>query len=232
MKELILLPGLDVQQTLTINTTELKDKDILVIGEQTILTAREFLKQEPKSLIIIVDNYEALIQMRIKAPDLNIRMMEFENTDFRNESFDVVYAQASISSKNRNKIIKEIYKLLRDDGTFSLGEIITKGENVPVFINDIYERSDLLPLKEDELSTYYTSKKFIIINEYELSYTLEEFYQKARDLSTRSMKNAEKEELSYYKKLINKVNHESNAYLKQGGKRYMGFKMLLLKKEA
>lgn len=232
MKDNILLPGIDVQPTLTINTTELKDKDILIIGEQTIPIARNFLKQEPASVIIIVDNYEALMNMRLRAPELNIRMMEFENTDFRNESFDIIYAQASISTKNRNKIIKEVFKLLRNNGTFCLGEIIIKGENIPVFINDIYERSNLLPLKESELSAYYTSRKFTIVNEYELSYTLKDFYVNARTMLNKSLEKAEKEELSYYKKLINKVNHESNAYLKQGGDRYMGFKMLLLKKEA
>ena len=37
-------------------------------------------------------------------------------------------------------------------------------------------------------------------------------------------------EKSFYKKLLSKISHESNAYLKLGADRYIGFKMLILKK--
>jgi hypothetical protein len=36
-------------------------------------------------------------------------------------------------------------------------------------------------------------------------------------------------EKSYYKKLLNKISHESNAYLKLGADKYIGYKLLILK---
>ena len=37
-------------------------------------------------------------------------------------------------------------------------------------------------------------------------------------------------EKSYYKKLIKKMSHESNAFLNLGGDNYFGFMMLILQK--
>ena len=45
-------------------------------------------------------------------------MMDFDNTDFNAEEFDLVYAQASISLLNRNKIVKEIKRILETRWNF------------------------------------------------------------------------------------------------------------------
>jgi DNA-directed RNA polymerase subunit N (RpoN/RPB10) len=47
-----------------------------------------------------------------------------------------------------------------------------------------------------------------------------------------NINNLSGQEKSYYKKLLNKISHESNAYLKLGADKYIGFKMLILKLNA
>jgi hypothetical protein len=57
-----------------------------------------------------------------------------------------------------------------------------------------------------------------------------DFYKLSIELLKNSKKNLTDEELSAQKKLLNRFSHESNAYLKLGGKNYMGLKSLILRK--
>ncbi len=61
--------------------------------------------------------------------------MDFSITDFNDAVFDIVYAQASISSKMRNKIIKEIKRILKPEGILSVGEITSLKSSPPIFVN-------------------------------------------------------------------------------------------------
>ena len=66
------------------------------------------------SVKIIVGDYESVMNSRMILPkdtEIRVSMMDFEHTDFSAESFDLVYAQASVSSSRRNKVIKEIKRI-------------------------------------------------------------------------------------------------------------------------
>lgn len=233
MNNLIFLPGLDKQVNYAINHLDLSGKLILIIGANSEEIARIIQKKFNSGINIIVDNYDSLINSRVilsSEKNISVKLMDFKHTDFNNETFDFIYAQASISTSSRNKIVKEIRRILKPEGFFCAGENVSLKDNAPVFIKDIWKNSDILPINSNELKNYYTDRHFEIIDEIDLSKSLKDFYYLSVDLLKDHLNKLPENEKSYYKKVLNKISHESNAYLKLGGDEFMGFKMLILKK--
>jgi SAM-dependent methyltransferase len=232
-KKEIFLPG-SVYQFLTFaDKCEIKDKSVLVIGAGSEEVSKLFLEHEAASVIQIVENEETLLSSRLylkEVKDISVRMMMFENTDFPNEKFDIVYAQASISNTRRNKIVKEIKNILKPGGLFCLGENIQLETDAPVFVKELWEASNVAPLLSGEISDFYKTRGFEIIFEDDLSSTLKDFYITSLLLLNRNIEKLSEQEKAYHKKFLKKMKHESNAYLKLGADRYMGFKILIMKK--
>ncbi len=231
--ELILLPGTDQQLKFFINNSGIKDKSILILGSNSEKIAQKLTSLGAKVSLILEDN-DSLLNSRLiltENKDINLKLMEFTNTDFNDESFDSIYAQASISNSRRNKIIKEIKRILKPEGLFCVGEIVSLNKNVPSFVKDVWNASNIIPLDIYELNEFYTSKGFNIALERDLSKTLKDFYtgiQRQLNVQDDVM---DEDERKSYKKLIKKINHESNVYLKLGGENFMGYKILILRKE-
>ena len=102
--------------------------------------------------------------------------------------------------------------------------------NIPQFVNDIFEKSDLDPIYKNELTKYYRDRNLNIVDTIDLSFTLKEYYENTMSLLKENIYGLNKSEKSYYKKVLNQISHESNAYLKLGADRYIGFLTLLLQK--
>ncbi len=232
---MIFLPGSGNQVSFFFSSTEVNSKKVLILGPGTIEIAQKINLGEPSKIIIIVDDYDSLITMRYRLENsgeknIEIRMMEYDNTDFRNESIDIIYAQASVSVPARNKITKEIKKILKPDGIYCTGEIVMLKDNPPEFVQDIWQSSDILPLHISSADKYYEERGFEVIDKKDLSFTLKDFYRESEKLLANETKDMSEQEKSYYKKLLKKISHESNAYLKLGGDAYMGFMTLIMRK--
>lgn len=228
------LPGGFDQYILFNKTVELKDKNILFIGAGLEKLLVKIERSLYSSIFYIVDDHDSLLTTRFLLSDLkdiNIRLMQFDSTDFANENFDIVYTQGSVSSSKRNKIVKEIKRILKPGGIFCVGESVLLKDNEPQFIKDIYKNSDTLPLAVNNFTEYYISRKFEIIKEADFSYSLRKYYKSWKDLSKENINSLSEEEKQQNKKIIKRISHESNAYNNLGGSKYMGFKMLILKKE-
>ncbi|MGA7838794.1 MAG: class I SAM-dependent methyltransferase [Ignavibacteriaceae bacterium] len=229
----IFLPG-SVYQFLTFaDKFEIKDKSVLVIGAGSEEISKMFLEREAASVIQIVDNDETLLSSRLYLKDykdISVRMMMFENTDFRNDKFDIVYAQGIISSSRRNKIVKEIKNILKPGGLFCPGEIVQLENDAPVFVQELWDASNVSPLLTGEVSDYYKDREFEILYEDDLSSTLRDFYLTSKELLIKNIEKLTEQEKAYHKKFLKKISHESNAYLKLGADKYIGFKFLILKK--
>ena len=229
----IFLPGTDRQIEIFIKKIDVKDKSVLVIGAGSEEIAKRLKQENPSSLFLIMEEQGSLLVSRLYLKDekeIQVRLMDFENTDFDSEQFDIIYAQASISSIKRNKIIKEIKRILKPNGVLCAGEIVSRAKEVPGFVKDIWEHSGISPLNEMELGKYYTSKGFEIQNEEDLSYTLGDFYSTGSNLLKQRIQDLSEKEKSYYKKLLNQISHESNVYLKLGGDKHIGFRMQIATK--
>ena len=229
----IFLPGGFKQFRILKTKYVLNDKNVLIIGSGSEKIAEKMIDSGASSATVIVNDYDSLMNSRLnvyKESNVIVKMMDFDNTDFNAEEFDLVYAQASISLLNRNKIVKEIKRILKSDGTLCVAEITALTNDYPPFVKNIFDTSDMLPLLNDGCGAYYTERNFSVLYEEDLSSSLQSFYEHtAQELDDTIYKLNEKEK-SYYKKMLNKISHESNAYLKLGADRYIGFKMLILKK--
>ena len=229
----IFLPGTDKQIKLLLNQISLTDFTILLIGSGSEEISKHLISSGAAKVTIIVQDQGSLITARFNLSGTNnvsVRLMEFDNTEFKDSTFDLIYAQASISTFNRNKIIKEIKRILKPTGYFCVGEIISLTISPPQFVKDIWSGSNISPLHQEEINKFYTNKNFEIIYEDDLSNTLQDFYQFSSNLLKERSNELSDDEKSYYKRLLKQISHESNAYLKMGGELHMGFKTLLLKK--
>jgi SAM-dependent methyltransferase len=228
----IFLPGGKEQLKFLFDNYKNSPKSILVIGSASESIANSLSVKYKTGVELIVTDYESLINSKLMVSHrTKLSLMNLDTTDFKSDSFDLVYAQASISLTNRNKIIKELSRILKSGGFLCVGEIIALQKTFPPFVKNIFETSDLLPIWLNEIDKYYIDKRFSIQAKINLSHRLKEYYTKSSESLRGSIKELKENEKSYFRKLINKISHESNAYLKLGGDKYWGFYSLLLKKE-
>lgn len=229
----IFLPGSGKQFNHLKANVILKDRDILIIGSNSEKTAQMFLNAEANVVTIILDEYDSLLKARYllkNNENISIRLMDFSSTDFNDAKFDIVYAQASISSSYRNKIVKEIKRILKPEGVLNVGEITSLKSSPQKFIKDIWESGNIIPLNSSDIKKYYEERKFEVVDILDLSAHLKDFYLESKKLLFDNINSLSENEKAYYKKLLKRMNHESNAYLKLGGKDYMGFTSLILRK--
>jgi SAM-dependent methyltransferase len=232
--QFIFLPGSGFQIRKFLEDTPVEDKDILVIGPNSEELAGIFIENKAKSVIIIVNDNDSLLRSRFLLTGnktISVRLMEFSNTDFKDSAFDIVYAQASISTIDRKKILKEIKRILKPEGIVCAGEIVNLEKDVPLFIKDLRENSEISAPWINELNDHYLNAGFEIISEEDLSHRMQNFYRENSALLNDNKDDLTHQEKSYYKTVLKKMSHESNAYLNLGGFKYMGFKMITARKK-
>ncbi|RMG82254.1 MAG: methyltransferase domain-containing protein [Bacteroidetes bacterium] len=227
----ILLPGGDKQLEWFSQSVNLEGKSILVCGANLAPAVEELISFKPGRIEFILPDYESLMNANLYFSEKNIipKMMDFEVTDFENDEFDFIYAQASVSGFNRKKIIKEFKRILKPSGIICVGEIILKHPEYPQFIEEILDNSDIEALTVEELKNFYTSRKFEVVKEADLSSTLKEFYLQVRKHSEEVKEDLTESEKSYYKKILKKASHEANAFLEFGADKFIGYQTLILK---
>ena len=229
----IFLPGSGFQVKKFLESTFVEEKEILVIGSNSEGIAEIFIENRTKSVIIIVDDNDSLLRSRFLLSGnkkISVRMMEFSNTDFRDSSFDIIYAQASISKIERRKILKEIRRILKPEGILCTGEVVNLEKEVPLVIKNLRDNSGIDAPWIGELNDLYINAGFDIISEDDLSPRLQNFYRENSALLKDNRDELTDQEKSYYKIILKKMSHESNAYLDLVGFKFMGFKMITGKK--
>jgi ubiquinone/menaquinone biosynthesis C-methylase UbiE len=200
----------------------------LIIGPQCESIAKALLSYFT-NVYVITDDYDSLMQNKMKLGNgdkVKIKMMDYAHTDFDDNYFKLIYAQGSVSIPERKNILKEMKKILAKDGLISIGEIVSLKEPVAGFVKDIWERSGLGPIASSAIKKFYESKGFNVISEQDYSDTLKDFYEEIR----LTVSKAGKDEKEQDKKYFSRLKHESNAYLKLGGDKYIGFKSLIMRK--
>jgi SAM-dependent methyltransferase len=230
----IFLPGSGFQVKKFLEGSPVEEKEILVIGSNSEEIAEIFIENKAGSVIIIVDDNDSLLRSRFLLSGnkkISVRMMEFTNTDFRDSTFDIIYAQASVSTIARKKILKEIKRILKPEGILCAGEIVNLEKEVPLFIKNLRDNSGIQAPWIGELNDIYVNSGFEIISEEDLSHRLQNFYRENSALLKDNRDDLTDQEKSYYKIILKKMSHESNAYLDLGGFKFMGFKMITGKKK-
>jgi SAM-dependent methyltransferase len=234
-KEIILLPGTGRQVEILKENLNEEIKSILVIGSGLSAPAKILRDHYNAEVFQVVEDRDSLILERLLLKEEKnpvLRLMDFTSTDFKKNQFDLVYAQASVSDKRRSRIIKEVKRILKPGGIFCAGEITRLKDDPPPFVKNVWEASAINPLPEDELNKFYSERNFEILIDKDLRFTLTEYYSVQSDLLPEKSGELRDNEKSYYKKLLNRISHESNVYLKLGGDKYMGYRMLIMRKTA
>lgn len=208
--------------------TELKGNRVLIIGPNCEYIAIR-ISDAFSEVNIISDEYNSILQyrMKVKAQDkIKVKMMDYTHTDFTDEYFDLIFAQSSISNHERKNILKEIKRIISSEGIICIGEIVSLTDQVPQFVDDIWEQSNLEPIYAPDIKNFYKGKGFEVLSERDHSATLKDFYEKAKSAAAK----IDKKEQEQNKKYFSRIKHESNAYLKHGGDKYIGFKSLIMRK--
>jgi ubiquinone/menaquinone biosynthesis C-methylase UbiE len=232
--KMILLPGLDRQANFLLQNIDPVNKQILILGPSSEEIAKRLFVYSGLPVRIIVEDYESFMNSRLSIKnqdEVQVSVMDFEYTDFKDAEFDLIYSQGAISGSRRKGIVKEIKRVLKADGILCVGEMMKLENEPPPFVEDIFESSDLDPILYKELEKYYTERGFSLMGSKNLSDTLKDYYSFTLGKLEDSKKELEKNELSYYKKLLKQISHESKAYLTQGGDKYIGFKAMIFKKK-
>lgn len=233
-ENLVLLPGLGEQVKFLLDKENVEGLKILVIGSSSELVALQLAKKSNTKVEVIVEDYDSFINSRLLlegSDEVTVKVMDFEVTDFKDELFDLVYAQASITSLRRKKIIKEIKRLLKPNGIFCVSEIVTLEKDIPNFISIMFEKADLDPMFKGDLNDYYLGRNFVINESKNLTHHLFEYYKLGKTKLKETQKDLTDNEKSYYKKLLKKTSHETNVFLKQGAERYVGFQAVIMRKK-
>jgi len=233
-KTSIFLPGLDNQIRFVRRKVDLAEKYTLTMGSSSEEIVKIFAEETNQKAELIVEDYNSLLNSRLLLGSdkrFNVRLMDYEVTDFEDSTFDVVYTQGGISNPRRNKIVKEIKRILKPEGILCVGEVVNLREDIPPFVQDIYDSSEQEPLLSSQIENYYIERNFEVIEIKDLSFTLDEYYTKNLFELKKSVRDLAENEKSYYKKLINMISHEAKAYLKEGAKDFIGFYSLILKKQ-
>ncbi len=232
--EQIFLPGLNSQVDYVLKKYNLLSKKILIIGTFSEYIAKKFSELSKETVNIIVPDFDSLMASKViikESENINVKIMDYERTDFENSKFDFVYAQASISTINRRKIIKEIKRITSPNANLVIGEIYQKDKNIPQFLKDAFDNSALLPIYEEELNKFYEELGFEIINIEKHDKLLTNYYSVCKKELTKSKLELNENEQSHYKKLLKKISHESNIFTKFNGERYIGFAILELRRK-
>lgn len=227
------IPGSDFQLKYLIDKVDIKDQKILVVGSSSEFAAEELSKVTSQKVDLIVEDYDSLINSKLILEDnqnVFVRLMDFEITDFDNETFDIIYAQASLSDLRRSKIVKHLKKILKPEGILCVGEMVNLKKYVPKVVQDIWESSGLVPFQKKEIESYYKERNFKILHKEDFSDTLYDYYAKNLKSLQKTVPTLSEQEKSYYKKLLNRMSHESKAYLTQGADDCMGFIVLIMQK--
>lgn len=217
------------------NLYDVTGKTVLVVGESSDELAKFIEENFQAKVYFIVHDEDALFRSRLKLganKNISVRLMDFANTDFKAEFFDVVYAQASVTVKERRKIAKEFFRITKPGGVLCVGEMCNLKKEVPQVIADVWSRSTLSPLFVDELVPFYESARWKHKESKDLSETLDIFYVQFEKKAERNLPNIPEGEKKLHKKFIQKISHEANVFLRHGGYKNIGFSAMLFEKES
>ena len=107
----ILLPGINKQIEFLLNQVEVKGKSVLVIGSESAEVGKKLYIASGEPVDIIIEDYDSLINSNLQLqgfPKVKTKLMDFELTDYQNETFDIIFTQGGIGDFRRNKIFSNM----------------------------------------------------------------------------------------------------------------------------
>jgi ubiquinone/menaquinone biosynthesis C-methylase UbiE len=229
----ILLPGLDDQLHFLTRNIPVQGRSVLIFGSGAEKVALSLIEEGCSSVQIITDNEELLVNSRLTLSgneDVKVRFSEYSSLDFPDASFDLVFAQGTVSRPDRKKILKEVYRVLKTEGVFCPGEMTSVKGDIPPFLKSVFAANSMDILSVDSLSMIYKGEGFKVKAVKSLDNTLKEYYKETERALNRRLGKMTKEDQKNNKDMITRTKHEINVFLNLGGLKYTGFSSFLLLK--
>ena len=229
----VLLPGLDDQSVFLFTNCDVSEKKVLIIGYGCVPIAKKMLSKGAASVEVIIADEEQMLADRLLGSgteNLRIRFMDFHNTDFKDDVFDIVYAQASVSTSKHLKILKEIKRITKPQGFICLGEVVQLTDEVTLSVRHVWEKTNVTLRKIPVIQNDYKETGFEPVVETDLSFTIKYVYKKLLRSMNDTLPEMSEAEKKALKKDIKTYRHEANTYLQFKGDTYTGFIAFLLRK--
>ncbi len=223
----IVLPGLNEQIQFFMQEYPCDQKKGLIIGSG-LRVAEKMFEEAGASVETIINDDSLLVTERLFSH--SVKYMDYFATDFPEASFDFIYAQASISLPERNKIIKECLRILKPDGVFCAGEIIKRDNKTPQSVIDIWEKSGIAPPTLDVVLRTYAAAGFTVANSVDLTPTVVKVYRMYAGIFEDEKSLLTDEDIHYMRKDLKRLRHEVNLFIKMGAKKHMLYSAFLLRK--
>jgi ubiquinone/menaquinone biosynthesis C-methylase UbiE len=160
---------------------------------------------------------------------VQIKVMDAHQLDFPDASMDVVISEGVISGLNVNTVLKEIARVLKPGGMFGMSDAMWKRENVPLFVLEAWGGQGA--------SIQIIEKKIALLKQlgFDIRYTkdisseLDDYYLPFKKIIERSTQKRFKG-VEQYKDLLIQYKHEIDVYFRMGGKKWMGYCVIVGKK--
>lgn len=229
----VLLPGREDQLNFLLRNMPVAGKKVLLIGSGAEKIAMKLAEENCESILILTDNEELLVNTRMIVTGqekIKVKYSSFAGIDSPDGSFDIVYAQGTISNMDRKKILKEVYRVLGHEGFFVVGEMTSLKGDIPAFLRSVFAANGMEIVSAESLEMFYKGEGFKLKSMKVLDNSLKEYYKDIERVFNRKLSNMTKQEQQENKELITKTKHEINVFLKLGGLKYIGFSAFILLK--
>ncbi len=220
-------PGL-IRRLLSALPAGLKTQDSLLMyigsryGENVFATAGIF----PGKIMAADEDAEALLFCKSQAGDFNgrvsFRSMSPLSLDPARESIDVVISDGLLSSYNKRKHLREARRVLKPGGALLLTTPVWLEAAAPTYVRDVWESREYSVLSVGELLELTAETGFTDTSIHDATEHLEPFYTQFTG-DVRKIAGAGFEGFKQHKALVKHYKHEIDVYLKQGGRRWMGY---------
>lgn len=228
-----LLPGGEEQFNFLLRNIPVAGKKVLILGTGAEKIAAKFIEEGSESVLIITEDEQLLIQTRMNLTDkekTKVKYSSYTSIDAAEGSFEIVYAQGTVSINERRKILKDVYRVLAPDGVFAVGEMTSLKGDIPAFLRSVFAANGMEIVSAESLEMFYKGEGYKIKSAKDLSNTLKDYYKNTERVFSRRVSNMTKQDQAEHKDLITKSKHELNVFLKLGGLKYIGFHAFLLLK--
>ncbi|MBD3410713.1 MAG: hypothetical protein GF419_10970 [Ignavibacteriales bacterium] len=232
--EEIFLPGGSRQFKQLRDRFDFRGKRAAIFGPATG-AAERFVKRGVAEATVFVETNEELVESRLALADVaraEVRLASFTATAIDDGAFDVAYAQASIGDDRREDILKEIRRLLAEDGVLSVGDVVALRDDSPPFVSDLWKRAGLRPLPHNGFVTFFTDRGFEKIEADFSGDGLANYYRRSRTKLAEFKETVEPAEAKLLKKVFARAKREADAFLDHGGDKFATFALGVFKKSS
>lgn len=150
----------------TVYNTAVKGIDItckiLDIGVGTANLSKRFLEAGYSNIIGLDQSREMLNVAKDKFPSLKLRLGEFLKIPFENNSFDIIvstYAFHHLNEEEKSVAIKEMLRVLKENGKIVIGDLMFKNEEDRKKIYNNLSREEISEIEDEYYSNIELLKK-------------------------------------------------------------------------